>query len=523
MKKINMKRIFQSVLLAAFSLSWGGAFAATHVIDISTGIDNTTNQLIPIYTTPDDDWTVKLPGAANFQAVHCGTGIPVASWTTPYAGKDPNVRWLCPQSYLLSTGQHDNNAPGGVYEYQMTFDLDVCEVQSAQFNLDHIGGDNEIIEILVNGSSYPVSFSHTAWGTNVTIPVAAMDIVSGINVITVRVDNEGPETYTGMEINGDLTIVDNNPSPGFWLTYVNGVLQGQGDGSVEHIWNVYCTPNGNSGPYELAGTFDSPSFTMEGGCKCYYVTHTSNNECGEACEAQSICTFECDEMECNLSAPTGLYRTHMNATHDQFFWNPVQGTVSSYVLVLTLGDPLCCGDQGGGAQQAPPVVTFSTSYTFETVDLSVLPWPLIVDGEPYCYSWYVYAVCGDGSNSMASTILCSGGSGGGGIPDERPGSSADGSTLGESGLWGSKEAMVHVYPNPAREIVNIDIQTTRDELVDITVVDIAGKTVKAFGSQETSNGKLALKWDARSVEKGIYLVKMTTSDNKVITQRIVIE
>lgn len=164
---------------------------------------------------------------------------------------------------------------------------------------------------------------------------------------------------------------------------------------------------------------------MEGNCECYFITHTSSNECGEQCDAQSICNFECGEMECALSAPTGLDMTHVNATHDQFYWNPVPGAVS-YVLVLTLGDPACCGTQGGPAQQAPPVVTFPVSYNFEVVDLSQLPWQLIVDGEPYCYSWYVYAVCANGTTSMASEVKCSSANGGGGIPDERPGSSDTG-------------------------------------------------------------------------------------------------
>jgi len=530
-----MKSIFKLGILAVCCLAWRGeTLAATHVIDVSTGIDD-YNQLIAIYTTPDDDWTVKLPNTSVFIPTYCGTGTPL--FYSTYPGKDPSVRWICPLGtslwpFLLPSGEH-NDAPVGIYEYKMTFDVNVGEVQSAEFNFEHIGGDNNIFEILVNGNPYPVNYGFNPFSNGVTLPIVSTDISSGTNTIIVRVNNT--EKYTGMEINGNLTIVDNSADPNFWLTYTNGVLQGNSNDNGSQEWNVYCTPNGNTGPYTLVGTFDAPSFTMDGTCKCYYVTHTSTNDCGQVCSAQSICTFECGENECNLSTPTGLGLTHIDASHDQFWWNPVPGAVS-YVLVLSLGDPTCCGWPGGDAMPAPPVVTFPVTFNSETVDLDQLPWPLIADGVPGCYSWYVYAVCADGSSSMTSALKCSSDDGSG-IPDERPGASTPngatgyngaghttvGSSLGNAVPGSSEGASMQVYPNPASEAVTIGVKAIGNGKVNISIVDINGRIVKTFNNLAAANGTLSLTWDAGSLDNGIYLVKVITPDNQVLTQNLVVK
>lgn len=244
--------------------------------------------------------------------------------------------------------------------------------------------------------------------------------------ITYTIDDPCDITIT---IDFTYKCCDSSTDPTFMLSTIGAhKLEAYPLANGSHTWTVYTSPNGSGGPYTYIGTYNTPTLELDVNGPCYYVEHEMTNACGTTCSALSVCESACDDAECKVSAPTGLYRIHYDATHDQFYWNSVSNA-ASYVLVLTLGDALCCGDQGGGGQQAPPVITFPVNYPFETVDLSVLPWPLIVDGEPYCYSWYVYAICRDGSTSMASTVLCSGG--GGGIPNGKPGSGTPGGNQAE--------------------------------------------------------------------------------------------
>jgi len=209
---------------------------------------------------------------------------------------------------------------------------------------------------------------------------------------------------------------ESSSDPAFWLSTANvHKLEGYASGLGTHTWTVYNSANGSTGPYTLVGTYTTPSIALDPTGPCYYVVHELTNACGTTCDARSICGSSCDDSECKLNAPTGLSLSHVDATHDQFWWNPVPGAVS-YVLVLNLGDPVCCdvpGDDDGGGMTAPPMVTFPVSFNSETVDISQLPWPLIVDGAPHCYSWYVYAVCADGTSSPTSSLKCSSDTGGG--------------------------------------------------------------------------------------------------------------
>lgn len=521
-----MKHFTKSILSVAFTLAWGGAFAATHVIDLRTGIDNNTG-LKTALLSPDDDWDVKEPGAANFQDAYCGSGVLGSSTSTPapYAGLDTSVRWICPQAYLNGAGHHTDNAPGGTYEYRFTFELEPCEVQSAKFNFWQIGADNEIKEIIVNGSSYTVSYGFNPFGSGILF-IAPGDIASGTNTIVMKVENLGQ--HTGMKIDGNLTIADNSPSPNFTLTYFNGMLQGQGDPDGEHQWEVYCTPTGNSGPYTHITTFNTPSFSMDGECECYFVTHSSFNECWDECSSMSVCASTCEDMECSLAAPTGLSVTQLDPTHHQFTWNAIPG--ATYVLVLFLQDPACCGSPGGGATQAPPQVDFPVNVPSETVDLDQLNWPLSGEGDPYCYSWLVYAICDNGAQSMYSELHCSSdaqrpaGESNGGPTQSDAGHTDAGSTLGGAGtVFDSGLTTARIYPNPAQDNVMLELRSVGDGEVNISVADISGKTVKSFNNLVASNGRLSLKWNTASLDKGTYLVNITTPDQRVITERLVVE
>lgn len=520
----------KKALLTASFLSSFHVFATVHVIDISTGIDN--NGLTPIYTTPDDDWTVKLPPpATSFIPVYCGTGTPLGYST--YIGKDPNVRWVVPKGhplapYLLPSGEH-NDGPVGVYEYRMTFDFNPCEVQSITFNLDHIGGDNNIFEILLNGTSFPVNYGWNPFTNGATINASSASLLSGTNEIIVKLNNT--EKYFGLEINGNLTIVDNSPSLSLGISYNNGVLSGSSNDVGNHFWEVFCAPNATTGPYSLVASFNTTSFTFSGNCGCYYVRHNFDNACGNICTAQTICEADCELDECSVSAPTGLQVTHLSSFQSQFTWNPVWGAVS-YVLEISPNDPACCG---GNQMFITAPFVFPVASNSEIIDFSQILWPWGNGGtggetSVRCFSWRVRAVCANGSMSNYSQSMCS--NPGSGEPWLRPAKTGSSMTedsgnemlQGTDGnIGGFNAAEAVIFPNPAKESVEINVRGLQSETINIQILDATGKVVKTIKNLRTENGQISKQLNVESFDKGTYLIQISSDGNTVMTERLVVE
>ncbi|MCU0436216.1 MAG: T9SS type A sorting domain-containing protein [Bacteroidia bacterium] len=85
-------------------------------------------------------------------------------------------------------------------------------------------------------------------------------------------------------------------SASFSLSLSNGLLSGTSNVAGNSTWNIYSTPNGIGGPYTFVTSFNTPSFSLNVGPGCYYVTHTVNySPCGTACEAMTVCNASCDE------------------------------------------------------------------------------------------------------------------------------------------------------------------------------------------------------------------------------------
>jgi len=179
---------FLSKLAAsAFFLVWAQqGFSQTQVVNLNTGVD-ISNNVITFFTTPDPKWSVKLPNSTTFNAAYCGSGI--TSYGA-YIGKNPTVGWICPIQYLSINGQNAN-APAGAYDYKLNFESEYnCSIESAEFQFTHIGGDNEISEIFVNGQQYTSpNYTFSNW-FNGNLVISNQDIIAGgLNTIIVRVTN----------------------------------------------------------------------------------------------------------------------------------------------------------------------------------------------------------------------------------------------------------------------------------------------------------------------------------------------
>ncbi|HEY6160047.1 MAG TPA: T9SS type A sorting domain-containing protein, partial [Bacteroidia bacterium] len=79
-------------------------------------------------------------------------------------------------------------------------------------------------------------------------------------------------------------------------------------------------------------------------------------------------------------------------------------------------------------------------------------------------------------------------------------------------------SFVHVYPNPASNNVNIDVSTSTDDPIVITVFDATGRVVRKT-EQENAGGSNRISMDVSQLREGIYLVK-TQCGALVKTQRI---
>lgn len=475
-------------------------FSQAQIIDLSTGINNTTGMLIPLNTN-DDTWTVKLPGDSTYQPVKCGSAI-LDGVGVAYAGSDPSVRWLSP--YLNNAGQHLSTALVGDYYYKMNFRREGCNVQSAVINFIHIGADNEVQEISVNGNVHAVSYTFNPFVNNVTIPLAASEIIAnGNNEIIIKVNNSS--TWTGIEIKGNLTMQSSTALPNalFSVTSTqnaNGSLTIQGNSALtegDHTWNVYATETGSTGPYTLLNTFNTQNFSATVTGKCFYITHKVKTACGEACAAQSVCNLPCVETSCHVTTPVGLaYDKNIK----KLTWNVVPNA-TSYKVEIVINDSSCCGPE----RNALPVVKqFTVTNNFCTVNPTEG-----VSTKVACYSFKVKAICSATTSSAFSAPLC--------IVDSVT------NPTGVIANYNAENTSVKVFPNPSKNIVSIDIETNTDIEYTISIYDVMGRNIKTFDKMKTSDKKASIKWNTESLARGEYFVRIVTSDKQVINRKLIKE
>ena len=97
----------------------------------------------------------------------------------------------------------------------------------------------------------------------------------------------------------------------------------------------------------------------------------------------------CSPPPCVPNTPENLRCTQLSSG-SQITWNPVPG--ATYQVVINVNDPACCPQ---GLPQS--TIVWSVAATGTIVPTTVAN----------CFSWYVIAICPDGSRSSASAKLCS--------------------------------------------------------------------------------------------------------------------
>jgi len=79
-----------------------------------------------------------------------------------------------------------------------------------------------------------------------------------------------------------------------------------------------------------------------------------------------------------------------------------------------------------------------------------------------------------------------------------------------------------MYPNPATDVVNFNIDATSNGVVELTIYSIDGKIVKESKGLNVENGTNSFTENVSNLNNGIYLVRITNStSNEVITKRLI--
>ncbi len=76
-----------------------------------------------------------------------------------------------------------------------------------------------------------------------------------------------------------------------------------------------------------------------------------------------------------------------------------------------------------------------------------------------------------------------------------------------------------LYPNPANNLVQIDLINTNEQVKSIVIYDMLGKEVKTIAVTTTSS----LSVDVSDVSKGMYLVEITSESNLKVTKKLMVQ
>ncbi len=79
-----------------------------------------------------------------------------------------------------------------------------------------------------------------------------------------------------------------------------------------------------------------------------------------------------------------------------------------------------------------------------------------------------------------------------------------------------------VFPSPANENISVTFDLLEEKKVEITLIDILGKTVKYIAKQQLNNGNHTLTIPVHDLSKGIYFVKLNV-DELTTTEKIIVQ
>ena len=71
---------------------------------------------------------------------------------------------------------------------------------------------------------------------------------------------------------------------------------------------------------------------------------------------------------------------------------------------------------------------------------------------------------------------------------------------------------IYVYPNPAKDVVNVGIKLQEAATTEIVVTDLLGNSIKTLLNTTLVAGNHQVTWEVRDVPNGVYLINFKTND-----------
>jgi hypothetical protein len=79
----------------------------------------------------------------------------------------------------------------------------------------------------------------------------------------------------------------------------------------------------------------------------------------------------------------------------------------------------------------------------------------------------------------------------------------------------SEVAGISIYPNPARNFVNIQYSIFSNSTINLTICDAYGKVVEVLVDRYQQAGAYNIKWNAQELPSGIYFYRLTSGEETV--------
>lgn len=405
---------------------------------------------------------------------------------------------------------------------------------SSKFKIQLLSVDNSIID----EKNFSSSSLNNIEITNV-FPSGSSDFQKfqiGVNY-KLKVEAQGPCGCSGVFLDFNFTCCDiDKNSKLFSLKFINegepptpkliGTTHVFGDINW-YAWSV-SPDNGlvnhpTYPPIHIGWPNKIKNFGMPATSQCYMVKLEVTNQCATFCSTQKLCNFNCSDKECNLSKPSNV-----DYSNGIFSWDPVPGAVG-YLLEYVICDPECCGSSSNGISSANDIIYVnvnSTSHTLGSTDFVGLNY----EGIPPCFSWKVSAVCADRKTSMWAK------------PD-----AADLGCIGEfnsifcmnrfserSSVFTTNNTKniplseinheVDLVPNPANSSFQLKLPGNSQESlhIDFEIIDSRGINIKSYKNVTINNLSKPISYNIENLAKGLYIVKIITSDEKIFIKKLII-
>ena len=83
------------------------------------------------------------------------------------------------------------------------------------------------------------------------------------------------------------------------------------------------------------------------------------------------------------------------------------------------------------------------------------------------------------------------------------------------------ESAVNAYPNPFSNMVNIKVNLKKTSYIFVDIYDLTGRIIKSLAEEELNAGDHIFKWDATTMEPGLYFYTVRVG-NEAVTRKLVL-